>query len=242
MLSEKDFKDLTEAYARLMKIIAKVKQAESERSSRNVKLNTLGSLGPTESNANLSVYQLLSKEADVLDTDMMVALTNRLSESLSCLDSGGKAFMLVANSSNLLAAMKSWLIVLDVWGSCLNTPPLGLVQNREVTAERLTKCEFELRSLVAECEFLKNPTVVSVCNDITVLVESFAKLVEHLADSQSVISEAPEQPLNSRASIDYSRAGYLLPLNCGHSGPFSSIEKSAYKAHLLHLGFLSLSS
>ena len=38
--------------------------------------------------------------------------------------------------------------------------------------------------------------------------------------------------------VDFSSAGNLISINCGHSGQFNHMEKSLYENHLLNAGFL----
>jgi hypothetical protein len=228
-LPEAGLSSLTEAYGGLMKFIVTFTKTEFARSPRSVKLLAVNQSQPG------SQYQLLPKDAEALDDDALPAFIFKVSNSLYTLDAGGKAFMQLSSSSNLPQAMKSWLYVLEVWGSYSNITSLDLDQTRQIAAERLRVCADALKKIAVEFEASTNPLVLALCRDVTGIEGCFSKVVAYLESHRSV----RETPSESRPAIDYTAAGHLVPLNCGHSGPFSVPEKMLYEDHLIRIGFIS---
>jgi pimeloyl-ACP methyl ester carboxylesterase len=233
-LPEPSLKSLTEAYVRLMQHLVPSIQTKAQSRTRSAK-----AVHAPELNQSLSEYQLLSKEAEALDDEAYATLLFRVSNALYCLDSGGKSFMHMEASKHTVQSMRSWLLVLEVWGSYLSLSPRELDQARTVAAARLKICAEELQRSVAEYESLTNPLVVGVCRDLSVIANCFAKVVYYLEDRLSKAENSLNSTADSRVAVDYAKAGYLLPLNCGHAGPLSPPEKSVYEDHLVRIGFFS---
>jgi pimeloyl-ACP methyl ester carboxylesterase len=230
-LSEPSLKSLTEAYVRLMQHLVPPMQTQAQRRPKSAKAVNAPGL-----NQSLSEHQLLSKESEALDDEAYSALMFRVSNALYCLDAGGRPFIHMDASKHTVQSMRSWLLVLEVWGSYLSLSPQELEQARPAAAARLKICAEELQRSVAEYESLASPLVVGVCRDLSVLANCFAKVVSYLEDR---LSKATNAPADAREGVDYAKAGYLLPLNCGHAGPLSPPEKSVYEEHLVRIGFLS---
>jgi pimeloyl-ACP methyl ester carboxylesterase len=233
-------KNLTEAYGRLMKVVVRPTQTEFERSPRSAKLVNAGQ-GSPEISQNLSQYQLLSKDSDALDDEALTALVFMVSNSLYCLDAGGKPFVQLHYSKHLTTAMRSWLLVLEVWGSYLSIAPSEYGQTRTLAVERLKHCADDLEKLATEYKPAKNPLIQGVVSDITIISSCFTKVVFYLEDHLPKRGDASSSTVDSysRTAIDYARAGCLVPLTCGHSGPYNIPEKMAFEDQLNRINFFS---
>lgn len=238
-LPEANLISMAEAYTRLMKLMT-----ECERSPQGTKVLNV-QYGKAEANHS---YQLLSKDSETVDDEALSALFQRFSNSISYLDAGGKAFRqlhIAHNPKEIQQALKSWILVLDVWGSYDNIRPSEFELTRALAIDRARKCAGELQNLTAEHEsYMSNALINDVCKDIGVLSSCFLKIASCLESHLSKISEASSSTLSSysRVAIDFSRAGLLVPLSCGHSGPFNIAERTLYEEHLIRIGFIVNSS
>lgn len=239
ILPESSLNNLAESYTRLMRLIH-----EFERSPRSSKLLSVLHSTP-DASQNISQYQLLSKDSDALDDEALTTFLFRVANSVYSLDAGGKPLKMLHYShkpKQIKQALKSWILVLEVWGSYLNVTSDNLSHTRSLAAERIRKSGDDLAKLVAEYEPLMTSSLITEsCNDTTVLSSCFLKIAYYLEDHLPKPGDASSSTVDSlsRVAIDYGRAGHLVPLTCGHSGPYNIPERMMYEAQLIQIGFFS---
>lgn len=93
-----------------------------------------------------------------------------------------------------------------------------------------------------EHEIISNPIITLLCKEVKGIERIFLKLhssleIQNLYENKSV-SQGENENLSSRANIDFSKAGYLIPLACGHSGHYEDAERLLLEEHLHRVGFL----
>jgi hypothetical protein len=222
ILTPIEFNEFFKRLDDIMKMCSAFNRAEFERSPRGSKLVTLQSL---ETSQNTSTYQLLSKETETMDDEAFNALIYYICNVTEQLDAGGMSLASVFHCTNQRASLNAWLLVLEVWGSSTKTSPGEIGLTRQCAIERLRGFIAELQRLHSDHEFLTTPSVIRVCASLKVLLACFIKILSYL-----------ESRLDSSRS---SKAGILLPLECGHSGPYSASERFVYQVLLSQHGFIA---
>ena len=118
--------------------------------------------------------------------------------------------------------------MLDVWGTT----------NQSLRVNHLKIAVDSLRLIVRELESLMD--VNGIRKEITAIHLALDAIKTHM---ESRIENCDSRSINTsqefKAEVEYDRAGFLIPLACGHGGPFSSQEKFMYEQHLLKARFTS---
>mmetsp|Transcript_11462 Transcript_11462/g.22508 ORF Transcript_11462/g.22508 Transcript_11462/m.22508 type:complete len:695 (+) Transcript_11462:675-2759(+) len=225
ILTEKDFNEFFQSFTELMRICSSFNKADFERSPRGLKIVNLQTL--QETSQNTSSYMLLSKETDSMDDEVFNALIYYMCNALEGIDAGGKSLLSVYHTKNQRVYLTAWLIVLEVWGSCSALLPQDISKNWASTVERMRVMIEELQRLYSDHEFLTTPAVEKVCRNLKVILIGFNKILIYL-----------ESKLSESARANYFKAGILIPLECGHSGPYSASERAIFETLLAQQGFI----
>lgn len=199
------------------------------------------STASTSTPVGVSQYQLLGRETENED----VTLYNigiRVHNMLENLDAGGKPLLYVIKDKNSLKSMKIWVMCLEVWGSVLPINSSELEDSRLRSAEKLKSMLEELSQLHREYEYLQNPRIQTVCKSIKessgLLTKVLTALEDSLSDGSSSDSQTSSLNIIPETPTSGSWPGFLIPLCCGHSGPYNIQERLLYEAHLTRIGFI----
>lgn len=226
IMSETEFSHFSESVAELLKVCSTFNKADFERSPRGQKLVSLQST--TETQQNTSSYMLLSKETDSVDDEVLNALIYYTTNALDGIDAGGKSLLSLHPYKPQRSHLTAWLIVLEVWGTYSTGLPQDAANAWLATVEKLRTTIDELQRLHSDHEFLTTPPVEVVCRNMRGVLTGLNRLLTHL-----------EGRLTESSSIEYYKAGVLLPLECGHSGPYSASERAVYETLLAQQGFVA---
>jgi hypothetical protein len=222
ILTPMEFDEFFKSLVEVMKICSTFNRAEFERTPRGSRLATQQS---QETSQNTSSYQLLAKETEIMDDEAFNALIYYICNVTESVDAGGKSLASVLHCKHQRASLNAWLIVFEVWGSSTKTSPGATELTRQNAIERLRGFIEELQRLHSDHEFMTAPPVMRVCASLKVLLACFGKVLSYL-----------ESRLASSRST---KAGVLLPLECGHSGPYSASERFVYEVLLSQHGFIA---
>ena len=103
----------------------------------------------------------------------------------------------------------------------------------------------ELKQAFTDHEYSTNPIIVEICRETKFLEKSFAKILVYLKNQiplafkiNEELSPGREELSTFRHHFEYDKAGYLIPLNCGHSGRYSNSELALLETHLTRIGFI----
>jgi hypothetical protein len=194
---------------------------------------------------NTSSYQPMAKESDVpVEDESVNSLLHRVFAIVDGIDSGGKPLSAVGMDSDPFLSVKLWLMVLDVWGSFYPLEPSEINITRAKALEKLQEATNELKCVVEEHEYSNNQLVLEICELVRSLEKCLSKVLIYLKNQvlfrkpSGEFSPGRDEMTTLRHHFEYERAGYLLPLNCGHSGRYSSSELAILETHLARIGFI----
>jgi hypothetical protein len=225
VLPAPEFEEFFKSLSDLMKACLNFNKAGFEVSPRGVKLISMQGLQDTSQ--SMSTYHLLSKDIDSMDDEVYNGLMYYTCNALENIDAGGKSLFSVFQSKKPRTHFTAWLITLEVWGSCSGTTPNEMRRAQQKAVERLQLLVEELQRLYSDHEFLTTASIDQVCRCLRVLLSGFNKLLIYLEDRLKSTSGSS------------SRTGVLLPLECGHSGPYSASERAIYETLLSEHGFVA---
>lgn len=194
---------------------------------------------------NTSNYKEVCKESEANpDDDAISEVLHRIFNVIDGIDAGGKTLSAVGMDSNSDLSLKLWLMVLDVWGSFYPIEPEEINLTRAKALEKLQEAISELRYCFEEYEYSRNEVVIDICAQAKNLEKCLAKVNVYLKNQvlyrkpSGEFSPGREEMTTLRHHFEYEKAGYLIPLNCGHSGRYSSVELSLLETHLARIGFI----
>lgn len=132
----------------------------------------------------------------------------------------------------------------DVWGA--QGLPSREAGNLVSSTKKLRNLVAELSNMLSCTEKTNKPLLCRVGDDIEIIHRGFEQILHHLEERvkcpentiDSYISSVSKQGVLHRATFDYSKAGKLLPIHCGHSGLFTQEEKYHYERHLVNVHFI----
>lgn len=173
-------------------------------------------------------YQVLQEDQEIFENERCKEVITKLKHILNTLESGGCTIINTIKSQDPLKSLINWLLIFDIWGSSALLP--------RVTP--LTAALYFLNNALNELESLKDvnqmkeetKTLQNALNTIKSHIESRNDLV----DSKSLFTSQ-----EFKHEAHYDSAGFLISINCGHGGPFSSYERSEYKKHLIKANFIN---
>jgi hypothetical protein len=231
ILSQSDTSEMLNSVVCLMDFAMKHIKSDLER-------------GPVIDMTNESSYQPLGKDQELIEDDVVNNLLHRVFAIVDGLDAGGKALSSLASDSDPLLGIKLWLMVLDVWGSFTPIEPTEICITRGKSLEKLNYAVEELKDAVAEHEYNTQAVVREICKESKVLEKTLSKVIVYMKNQvgnsrkEGELSPGREEMNSFRHYFEYERAGYLIPLNCGHSGKFSNLELALLETHLARIGFI----
>lgn len=194
---------------------------------------------------NTSSYQPMAKDSDVpVEDENINSILHRLFAIIDGIDAGGKPLSAVGMETDPLLAVKLWLMVIDVWGSFYPLEPSEINLTRAKALEKLQDSIIELKHLLEEHEYSTNSTVLEICEHARTIEKCLSKVNIYLKNQviyrkpSGEFSPGREEMTTLRHHFEYEKAGYLIPLNCGHSGRYSSSELAVLETHLARIGFI----
>lgn len=132
-----------------------------------------------------------------------------------------------------------------MWGSNFGSFSDDNLHSVAKSVVSLTKSTKILESILNNQQNASNPLIQEICKDIEKVYSCLIKLLRHMEDrnenvqTESQSSMISSQGLTNRTCFEYTKAGFLLPLYCGHSGSYSTSEKSQYEKHLVNVKFIN---
>jgi hypothetical protein len=168
-------------------------------------------------------FSLVSKENEPVDEEIVVGVAFKIFKCME-IDSAGVTLYDVKN----LETLARWVKGLQIWGSLLpiGSNPLG----REKGIQKVKATIAVLQEVFRENEFRVNSTIVSLCRQARLLKNAFTKVLKCLENFSRSATE--ELSIRDDDQFDSGQGGYLIPINCGHSGKYSNEEKSLLTFHL----------
>lgn len=235
ILPQIDSMTMLKAVSNLMDFIIKYIKNDLDRNCGFFDITSTGNYQPLgkelENNEDESVNQLLFKIFNVLDN----------------LDAGGKPLSTVPMNKNKELSLKLWLMVLDIWGSFLPIEPSEINLTRSRALEKLVESIKELKQSFEDNEYSSNTVIVDICREVKNLEKCLSKIVVYLrnqvASGERIsgdFSSDREEISTFRHHFEYDKAGYLIPLSCGHSGRFNQPELTLLETHLARIGFVKV--
>ena len=221
ILDDSDTEMMLNSVLSLMKYTVKYMNSEQRQSSEYEQLNDIS----------------------VFEEEHLKNVLNRVFGILDSLDSGGKPLSSVYMEKKHKESLKLWLIVLDIWGSFVPILPGDLDKSHERAIEKVKQSVEELDALFKENQHSIDQVIIDICRQVKILQNSLVEVLHYLEEQPSnpklSVSESQNSTfLTGRGNIEYSRAGYLIPLSCGHSGHYNPPEKLLLQAHLTRAGII----
>lgn len=139
---------------------------------------------------------------------------------LELIDACGKTVTNVINDKFKQVSVLVWLITLDLWGSASFIQD-NLNSHMKVI-DRLGDAIEVAENSVDNGEKLSEELV-----GVTKILK---KMLAYFEEKCGIHGEL-EDFTSTNAKVDYAIVGRLIPLNCGHCGSFSYLEKSAFSKH-----------
>ena len=155
-------------------------------------------------------------------------LIKRIVYVFNNIDAGGMPLRSVVNENYTEIQFQVWLMVLETWGSFKD-----IVFNH--SNSMALKSVSDLRIAIFQLKKFENTRIWETLSSIYCTLE---KILENLQEKiHRPLMETIKSEDNANC-VDFSSAGNLISINCGHSGQFNHMEKSLYENHLLNAGFL----
>ncbi|OMJ79688.1 hypothetical protein SteCoe_20256 [Stentor coeruleus] len=189
----------------------------------------IGKLGNIKrENLNLEVstkYQRLNDDYELFEDESFREGILKLKSLLNSIEAGGITLLGSIRGKNPKISLVIWVLVLDIWGTTIFASMISPIQ---AAAE-------SLKNILRELEILKN--INGLKSEINVLILALETIRLHFDRKlKSKGSRSLDQEF--KHEFDYEKAGHLIPLSCGHGGPFSSQEKFVYEQHLFNAKFI----
>lgn len=172
-------------------------------------------------------YLRLSEDLEMFDNDKFKETLLKLKLLLNGIEAGGVTLLGCLRSKAPDVALLNWVCILDVWGSSTIMPrssPLHIASD-------------SLKNIIREVETLFDVTEIKKeIQDIHLALTAIKSHLDNRLDFSDTRSLSTSQEF--KLDIDYEKAGFLLPINCGHAGPFSTQERFYYEQHLTKARFI----
>lgn len=244
ILSPNDSLAFFEVLTKFTKIVYYFNKRDGERSPRSIGTLIQG-LSYISGQSN---YHMLGPDTDaVLEDEVMLGTIYRLFGVVGEMDAGGKSLTAVCPAAGKegkegLRALQMWLIVLDKWGSY--SISMGeLSDPKQLSIQKCRTTILNLTSISEENQHLSNPFLQQLFSHTQQITYYLSKVLAYLEAAnpetpagRCTPSTDAEQSV-SKATDEFNKAGYLLPLTCGHSGPLSVQEKAVLELHLSRVQF-----
>lgn len=150
---------------------------------------------------------------------------NKIVETITDIDSCGLPLKSIMKEKFLHLQIHLWLCALEVWG--FNTSISRYCNNIS-----LTRGVMDIRMCIQRIKVYESCTIIP---ELETMLRIFEKISENLqAKAQKRLIYDNDTSLSQLWTI---RAGYIMPITCGHCGIFSSLERSCYDRHLCNASF-----
>lgn len=233
ILSPTDTNIMLVSVSKLMEYVIKYIKNDLERSSGLIDIT------------NTSHYQQIDKEIENADDEVITSLLHKVFGILDGVDSGGKTLTSMYMEKEKLLSIKLWIMVLDIWGTFYPIDPGEINSTRLKSLDKLQETIMDLKQMFSDNEYATNATVIDICKEIKNLEKSFSKILMYLKNQIIVtpknlgdLSPGRDEFTTCRHHYEYEKAGYLIPLTCGHSGRFNNSELLLLETHLTRIGFI----
>jgi len=233
-----------DSLSRFTKIVYYFNKRDGERSPRSIGTVIQG-LSQISRQSN---YHMLGPDTDaVLEDDVMLGTIYRLFGVAGEMDAGGKPLTGVCPAAGKagkegLQALHIWLVVLDKWGSySVSQGELG--DPKQLSIQKCRSTILGLTSICEESQHLANPFLQQLFSHTLQITHFLSKVLAYLEAANPEIPAGRCTPSTDaelsipKATDDFIKAGYLLPVACGHSGPLSAQERAVLELHLSRVQF-----
>ncbi|OMJ94397.1 hypothetical protein SteCoe_2449 [Stentor coeruleus] len=144
-----------------------------------------------------------------------------LEDIIDKIDAGGEKFIdLFVNPSEYRLTV--WLYVLGIWGSTPEIYSSDHNNNFQSAFEKLSRAADDMKIMLDEFNQSSNQDVIKCIENVNIVKEFLEKIRDWVSGIR------PNEGIT----------GKLLPLNCGHNGPFSSLERYLYEQFLQSAGLI----
>jgi Chlamydia CHLPS protein (DUF818) len=214
ILLDKHMKDFYKSLLRIYELIAKLPRFDNISKENESKPSNM--------------YQRLNEDSELFEDEGFRDALQKLKILLNGIDAGGISLLGCFKTKKPSIYVILWILVLDIWGISI---PSTRNNNTQGTVEKL-------RSIIRELEGLMG--VIGIKKEISCIHLAFDAIKTHL-ENRLDISDSRSLSTSQELKLDYDieKAGHLIPLTCGHGGPFNAQEKFAYEHHLLKSRFIS---
>lgn len=172
--------------------------------------------------AQANKYQAIVLQTDKIHEESLLSSLERLFEVVNRIEAAGKSFFDILSGSHNKLAFVIWLFSLDIWGSGLVIPGEKLTSHMK-SVNSIRSGLQEIQSILDEYEKSENIIIQQVFKDINIVFNAFIEILGAMEERCGISSDLDETL--DKIQIDYSKAGVLIPLSCGHSGMLNSAEK-----------------
>lgn len=178
---------------------------------------------------NKDTYVLVGKESEIIEDEAVTSVAFKIFKGLE-VDAGGITLADIKTEEQL----KSWVRIIQTWGSFL---PIGSNYVGKDKAIQKVRHSIDLMAQVfKDNEFNINPNVIGLCRQARFLKSGLGKVLKCLENFNR--SSTEELTIRDDDGNEIYHAGYLIPLNCGHSGRYSEEEKEMVRFHLRQVKFI----
>ena len=168
-----------------------------------------------------SKYQPLQEDSGLFENERVKETVLKLKLALNGIEAGGVTLLGSLRSKNSELSLINWVLVLDVWGSSTVVPRSSPIQ---IAADSLKNIANELEKLMDVNELKKEIEVIHLA------LKAIKTHLDNRLDCSDTRSLSTSQEF--KLEVDYDKAGFLLPLACGHGGPLTNQERFYYEQHL----------
>jgi hypothetical protein len=168
-----------------------------------------------------SKYQPLQEDSDLFENEKVKEAVLKLKVALNGIEAGGVTLLGSLKSQNPEISLVNWILILDVWGSSTVVPRASPLQ---IAADSLKNIVRELEMMMDVHELKKE--ILDIHNALNIIKTHLENRLDY-SDTRSISTSQ-----DFKLDIDYDKAGFLIPLACGHGGPLSNQEKFYYEQHL----------
>ena len=168
-----------------------------------------------------SKYQQLQEDSDLFENEKVKEAVLKLKIALSGIEAGGVTLLGSLKSKNPEISLVNWILILDVWGSSTVVPRSSPLQ---IAADSLKNIARELELMMDVHELKKE------IQDIYNALITIKTHLENRLDCSDTRSISTSQDF--KLEVEYEKAGFLIPLACGHGGPLTNQERFYYEQHL----------
>ena len=180
--------------------------------------------------APVSTYQPLNDDSELFEVEGFRNGLLKLKNILNGIDAGGLPLMQCLKAKRPEEALLAWVMVLDLWGTPVHSLRISQLQY----AVELLKVIVKELTVLMNIQGIKTEIVA-----VHLALDAVKTHIEARIDNSDSKSLGASQEFKN--GIEHENAGFLIPISCGHGGPFSTQEKMIYEQHLLKSRFINYS-